>query len=110
MRGIAAQLDSVVMLKNARRTVKKSSLASFKNKTVYIPSTIAHGFPSVFSQATTDVVGPTMDVDTAKRYFKKVLTDTPVLDASGKVVDYTLPDLSSACAARTTATTSPAPA
>ena len=95
MRGIAAQLDSVVMLKNARRTVKKSSLASFKNKTVYIPSTIAHGFPSVFSQATTDVVGPTMDVDTAKRYFKKVLTDTPVLDASGKVVDYTLPDLSS---------------
>ncbi|AKT51629.1 glycoside hydrolase family 3 protein [Arsenicicoccus sp. oral taxon 190] len=94
-RGIAAQLDSVVMLKNAHRTIRKSSLASFKDRTVYIPSSIGHGFPSVFSQATKDVVGPTLDVETAKKYFKKVLTDTPVLDAQGRVVDYRQPDLSS---------------
>ncbi|MDN5796080.1 MAG: glycoside hydrolase family 3 C-terminal domain-containing protein [Intrasporangium sp.] len=57
------------------------------------PSSIGHGFPSVFSQATTDITGPTLDVDIAKQYFKKVLTDTPVLDADGKVVDYVMPDL-----------------
>lgn len=91
--GIRAQLDSVVMLKNAKKTIKKSSLAAYKNKTVYIPSSIGHGFPSVFSQATTDVVGPTINADVAKAYFKKVFTDTPVLDAKGNVVDYTMPDL-----------------
>ncbi len=92
--GIAAQFDSVVMLKNSHRTIKKSSLESFKNKTVYIPSSIGYGFPSVFSQATTDITGPTLDATIAKQYFKEVLTDTPVLDAAGKVVDYVMPDLS----------------
>ena len=29
----------------------------------------------------------------AAQYFKKVLTDTPVLDANGKVIDYVMPDL-----------------
>lgn len=93
-RGIAAQLDSVVMLKNSKSTIRKRNLSEFKNKTVYIPSTIGHGFPSVFSQSTTDVVGPSLDVNAARRYFKTVLTDTPVLDAAGKVVDYRQPDLS----------------
>lgn len=91
--GINAQFDSVVMLKNSRKTIQKSSLRAFKNKTVYIPSSIGHGFPSVFSQATTDITGPTLDADIAKQYFKKVLTDTPVLDAEGKIVDYVMPNL-----------------
>ncbi|GAA1372128.1 glycoside hydrolase family 3 N-terminal domain-containing protein [Luteococcus sanguinis] len=92
-RGYQAQLDSVVMLKNSKKTIKKTPLASYKNKTVYIPSSISHGFPSVFSQSTTDTVGPTLDVAVAKQYFKKVLTDTPITDAKGNVVGYTQPDL-----------------
>ncbi len=91
--GIDGQFDSVVMLKNANRTIRPASLRQFKNKTVYIPSSIGHGFPSVFSQATVDRVGPTIDADLAKNYFKKVLTDTPVKDADGNVVDYVMPDL-----------------
>ena len=91
--GIDGQFDSVVMLKNANRTIRPASLKQFKNKTVYIPSSIGHGFPSVFSQATVDRVGPTLDADLAKQYFKKVLTDTPVKDADGKVIDYIMPDL-----------------
>jgi beta-glucosidase len=91
--GVAAQFDSVVMLKNAGRTIKQQSLRSFRNKTVYIPSSIGRGFPSVFSQATTDITGPTLDATIAKQYFKQVLTDTPILDAQGRVVDYTMPDL-----------------
>ena len=91
--GIDGQFDSVVMLKNADRTIKPTSLRQFKNKTVYIPSSIGHGFPSVFSQSTVDRVGPTLDADLAKNYFKKVLTDTPVKDADGNVVDYVMPDL-----------------
>ena len=94
--GIEAQLDSVVMLKNAHGTIKKAKLRDFKDSTVYIPSSIGRGFPSVFSQATTDLVGPTLDAEVARSYFKTVLTDTPVLDNAGKVVDYVMPDISSA--------------
>ncbi|MFT4295866.1 MAG: glycoside hydrolase family 3 N-terminal domain-containing protein [Micropruina sp.] len=92
--GIDAQFDSVVMLKNAKKTIKPTSLKSFKRKTVYIPSSIGHGFPSVFSQSTTDITGPTLDAEVAKKYFKKVLTDTPVKDAKGNIIDYIMPDLS----------------
>lgn len=92
-RGVAAQLDSVVMVKNNRRTIKKTPLASYRNKTVYIPSSIRHGFPSVFSQSTSDEVGPGLDVAVAQKFFKKVLTDTPVTDAAGTVVGYRQPDL-----------------
>lgn len=53
---------------------------------------IGHGFPSVFSQATVDRVGPTLDADLAKNYFKKVLT-IPVKNSNGDVVDYIMPDL-----------------
>ena len=91
--GLDAQFDSVVMLKNANRTIRPSSLKKFAKQTVYIPSSIGHGFPSVFSQATTDITGPTLDAEVAKKYFKKVLTDTPVLDSAGKVIDYVMPDL-----------------
>lgn len=91
--GVQAQFDSIVMLKNSKKTIKKSALSEFKNKTVYIPSSIGHGFPSVFSQATTDITGPTLDADIARQYFKKVLIDTPVLDDEGDVVDYIQPDL-----------------
>lgn len=92
-RGQAIQRDSVVMLKNARRTIRPTRAGAYRNKTVYIPSSIGHGFPSVFSQSTTDVVGPTLDVAEAKKHVGRVLTDTPVKDKAGKVVDYRMPDL-----------------
>lgn len=92
-RGVETQLDSVVMLKNRRHTISKRRAGAYKNKTVYIPSTIGRGFPSVFSQETPDRVGPGLDVEAAKEVFGKVVTDTPVTDAEGNVVDYTVPDL-----------------
>lgn len=91
--GAKTQRDSVVMLKNSNRTIHKARQGAYKDQVVYIPSSIGHGFPSAFSQATTDRVGPTIAVEAAKPHFKKVLTDTPVLDASGKVIDYKMPDL-----------------
>lgn len=97
-RGLATQRASVVMLKNAARsgqpTIRQLESGAYRDKTVYIPSSIGHGFPSVFSQETQDRVGPTIDVEVAKKYFGRVLTDTPVKDANGAVVDYTIPDLS----------------
>lgn len=93
-RGIEAQFDSVVMVKNSHRTIRKSPLSKYRNKTVYIPSSISHGFPSPFNQSTSDIVGPTLDVTVAEKVFKKVLTDTPVVDDKGVVTGYRQPDLS----------------
>ena len=91
--GLQTQADSIVMLKNADKTIKQSPVAKYKQQTVYIPSSIGRGFTGVFG-TTPDLVGPTLDVDVAAGYFKKVLTDTPVLNDAGKVVDYVTPDLS----------------
>lgn len=90
--GYEAQLDSVIMLKNADHTIQEQGLSYWADKTVYIPSSIRGGFPGLFGN-TAGSAGPTMDVPTAQRYFGTVLTDTPVLDAAGTVVDYTAPDL-----------------
>ena len=91
--GLQTQADSIVMLKNADKTIKQSPASKYKQQTVYIPSSIGRGFTGVFG-TTPDLVGPTLDVDVAAGYFKKVLTDTPVLNDAGKVVDYVTPDLS----------------
>jgi beta-glucosidase len=53
---------------------------------------LGHGFTNVFG-TTPDLTGPSLDAAVAAQYFKKVLTDTPVLDANGKIVDYVMPDL-----------------
>lgn len=74
--GYQAQLDSIVMLKNEDRTIKKLPLAAWKSKTVYIPSSMATSFAGPWSGAET-TSGPTLSVEVAQRYFKKVLTDTP---------------------------------
>lgn len=92
-RGLQTQRNSVVMLKNARRTIASRPAGAYQHKTVYIPSSISHGFPSVFSQATVDRVGPTLDVEAAESVFGKVVTDTPITNAAGTVVDYRVPDL-----------------
>ena len=90
--GLKTQADSIVMLKNDHKTIKESSAAKYKKQTVYIPSSIGHGFTNVFG-TTPDLTGPSLDAAVAAQYFKKVLTDTPVLDANGKVIDYVMPDL-----------------
>ena len=90
--GLKTQADSIVMLKNDHKTIKESSAAKYKKQTVYIPSSIGHGFTNVFG-TTPDLTGPSLDAAVAAQYFKKVLTDTPVLDANGKIVDYVMPDL-----------------
>jgi beta-glucosidase len=94
--GYQTQLDSIVLLKNKNKTIKKADvLKDYKNKTVYIPSSIRYGFASVFSPAQ-NVSDPTMDVEIAKLYFKEVLTDTPITDSSGKVTGFKAPDVSKA--------------
>lgn len=91
--GLQTQADSVVLLKNQDRAVKRTSAGKYKKMTAYIPSSIGHGFTGPFG-TTPDLVGPTLDADVARTYFKEVLTDTPVYDDNGNVVDYTMPDLS----------------
>lgn len=90
--GLKTQADSIVLLKNDGKTIKASPAAKYKQQTVYIPSSIGYGFTNVFG-ATPDLTGPSLDAAVAAQYFKKVLTDTPVLDANGKIVDYVMPDL-----------------
>ncbi|AQP43899.1 glycoside hydrolase family 3 N-terminal domain-containing protein [Tessaracoccus flavus] len=91
--GYQAQLNSVVMLKNADGTIQERELAYWADKTVYIPSSMNSGFPSLFGGISGATSGPTMDVATAERYFGTVLTDEPVLDDDGNVIDFTMPDL-----------------
>ncbi|RLK48125.1 glycoside hydrolase family 3 N-terminal domain-containing protein [Microbacterium telephonicum] len=87
--GFDAQLDSVVMVKNDGTV---SADADWSDKTVYIPHT--------FDVGTSGLFGPpeytendTLSVDAAKEIFGEVLTDTVELDADGKVVSMTAPDL-----------------
>lgn len=91
--GYAAQLDSVVMLKDNGGTIKAAQAKDWSDKTVYIPQSYDVGTASLFGEpAYTE--GPTLDLDVAKKYFGKVVTDEVVKDADGKVTSYTAPDLS----------------
>jgi beta-glucosidase len=64
----------------------------WSDKTVYIPQSYDIGIAGLFGDATY-AQGPTMDLDVAAQYFGTVVTDEVVLDADGKVVSYTAPDL-----------------
>lgn len=87
--GYAAQLASVVMLKNDDVVVEGGD---WSDATVYIPQSYDIGIASAFGEATY-TEGPTVDLDVAAEYFGEVVTDTVELDADGKVVSYTAPDL-----------------
>lgn len=92
--GYQAQLDSVVMVKNSNDTIKKADVTSdYKDKVVYIPSTIYHGFDSIFGEGET-TANATMNLDVAKLYFKDVVTDEPILNDAGETIGFTAPDLS----------------
>ena len=91
--GYQAQLDSVVMVKNSGNVIKKADVTSdYKDKVVYIPSTIYNGFDSVFGEGQT-TVGATMNLEVAKLYFKDVVTDEPILNDEGETIGFTVPDL-----------------
>lgn len=94
--GYQAQLDSIVMLKNKNKTIKASGdiLADYKDKIVYIPSSILTEFPDVFSPEGAEVTGETMSLEAARLYFKDVVTDEAILDSTGDITGYKTPDLS----------------
>ena len=91
--GYAAQLDSVVMLKNDGETITASEAADWSDKTVYIPHTYNLGLAGAFGPATLTEY-PTLTLEVAEEIFGTVLTDTVELDADGNVVSQTAPDLS----------------
>lgn len=87
--GYAAQLASIVMLKNDGVVAEGTD---YSEMTVYIPQSYDVGLPSLFGEPTY-TEGPTMDLDVAAQYFAEVVTDEVEYDADGKVVSYTAPDL-----------------
>jgi beta-glucosidase len=91
--GYQAQLASIVMLKNKNSAIQAGLFDSYKNKVAYIPSSIHHNFKTVWGPAV-DTADPTLNVETAKGYFKEVLTDTQVKDDAGNVTGFIVPDLS----------------
>ncbi len=88
--GFDAQLDSVVMLKNDGTVAED---ADWSDKTVYIPHTFDVGSPGLFGPPEYSE-GATLSIEAAEGIFGKVVTDTVELDADGKVVSMTAPDLS----------------
>lgn len=91
--GYAAQLDSVVMLKNEDETIAAAKADDWSDKTVYIPRSYNIGLPGVFGPAEyKEYAG--IDLEIAEEYFGTVVTDEAVMDADGVVTSYTAPDLS----------------
>ncbi len=91
--GYNAQLSSVVMLKNTNNTIKATD-GSAANKKVYIPMTFTDSIPGMFGSKTEPTWSETMSIDTAKKYYREVVTDIPIKDADGKITGYQAPDLS----------------
>ncbi|MBF6626170.1 glycoside hydrolase family 3 C-terminal domain-containing protein [Aerococcaceae bacterium zg-BR9] len=89
--GYQAQLDSVVMVKNTGETIKAKEAAALKEMTVYIPSTIQHPADSLFGPAE-QVNKPTLDIESAKQIFGKVLTDEEIKNDEGVVTGYKQPE------------------
>lgn len=90
--GYQAQLDSVVMLKNADGAVAAVDAADLAGATVYVPRS--------YREDTSGVAGtsgyaeaPGLDLDVVAEYAGRVVTDEAVLDEDGTVIRYTAPDL-----------------
>ncbi|NTW41711.1 MAG: glycoside hydrolase family 3 protein, partial [Cellulomonadaceae bacterium] len=89
--GFNAQLNSVVMVKNDG-TIAEAAEGDWSDKTVYIPHTYDTGMGGLFGPATY-TEGPSLSVEAAEQIFGTVITDAVELDADGKVVTVTAPDL-----------------
>lgn len=90
--GYKAQLDSVVMLKNEDNVITSTdNIDEYKDQVVYIPSTIRETHEN--STGSEDPFkGPSMDIETAEKYFEEVVTDTEIKDEDGDVTGYEQPD------------------
>lgn len=91
--GFRAQLDSIVMLKNADGTVHAADRDDWSGRTAYIPRSFSTGSGDIFGPGT-HTEGPGLEVAVAEEYFAKVVTDGAVLAADGTVESYRAPDLS----------------
>lgn len=90
--GYQAQLDSVVMLKNSDNTIQAVEDAeSYKDMTVYIPSTMRNPFDNVFGEGV-PFAGPSLSVEVASEYFGEVITDTEITDEEGNVTGFEQPE------------------
>lgn len=87
--GYAAQLDSVVMLKNKDNVIKKADQKAKdpKDMTVYIPMTYTKAQKGIFAPIPEEWSN-TMNVNVAETIYGKVITDTVV---DGKIIT---PDIS----------------
>lgn len=91
--GYNAQLDSIVMVKNADNTIQEASLNAKdpKDLTVYIPMVYTEEQPGIFS-STPAGWSSSMNLDVAKSVYGTVLTDIEGVDDEGNTT-YTTPDL-----------------
>ncbi|MDN6208509.1 MAG: glycoside hydrolase family 3 C-terminal domain-containing protein, partial [Lactococcus sp.] len=90
--GYKAQLNSVVMLKNKDNTIAPTdNMDEYKDQVVYTPSTMRDPHESSIGDDE-PFRGPSMDIETAEKYFGEVVTDTEVKDDEGNVTDYEQPD------------------
>lgn len=90
--GYAAQLGSVVLLKNDGATVAATDAAAWADATVYVPRSSAEVPGATFGSADR-TEGPGLDLDVVGERVARVVTDEAVLDADGTVTGYTPPDL-----------------
>lgn len=91
--GWQAQLDSVVLAKNAGSTIQCEAAPDYSSMTVYIPQTYNTGFAGAFGPAEY-VQGQSINEEAAEEYFGTVVTDEIEFDENDQVVSYTAPDLS----------------
>ncbi|GEL48425.1 beta-glucosidase [Cellulomonas hominis] len=90
--GYEAQLDSVVMLKNSDGTVAPADADAWRGATVYVPRTSTLDLGGKLG-GVVPPEGPGLDVAALEQHVGAVVTDEAVLDADGRVVGYTAPDL-----------------
>lgn len=96
----AAQLASVVMLKNDDATITPSTTADWENLTVYVPYTQHIGTANWTSgpdggfSMTPPSSGPSLTIEVLAQYFATVVTDEVQRDADDNIIAITAPDLS----------------
>lgn len=94
--GFEAQLNSVVVLKNAEATItcspEATSESPYADATVYIPRYFDVNTDDLFDDGSY-AESMTVNQEIAEQYFGTVVTDEVELDDNGRVVSYTAPDL-----------------
>jgi beta-glucosidase len=92
--GYAAQLASVVMVRNVDGTISPSTPEDWSEMTVYVPHSYHLNQPNHEYRMIPTWEGPTLTIEILEMYFDTVLTDEVELDDDGRVVSQVAPDLS----------------